>query len=70
MFDRLSVRGERVKMNFIKTLVIFIVASIALVGVASASSIYETNNNNHSVSQQMVNVVNKNKEAIDQQFNN
>lgn len=56
-------------MNFIKTLVIFFVASIALAGVASASSIYESVNNSHSVSQQMVNVVNKNKEAVDQQLN-
>ncbi|MGM9892623.1 hypothetical protein [Limosilactobacillus sp.] len=56
-------------MNFIKTLAIFIVASIALAGVASASSIYTSANNNHSVSQQMANVINKNKEAIDQQLN-
>lgn len=56
-------------MNFIKTLVIFFVASIALAGVASASSIYESVNNSHSVSQQMINVVNKNKEVVDQQLN-
>lgn len=56
-------------MNFIKTFVIFIIASAALAGVASASSVYTAANNNHSVSQQMANVVNKNKEAVDQQFN-
>lgn len=56
-------------MNFIKTFVIFVVASIALAGVASASSVYTVNNNDtHSVSRQMANVVNKNKEAVDQQL--
>ncbi|WP_283620996.1 hypothetical protein [Limosilactobacillus avium] len=56
-------------MNFIKTLAIFIVASIALAGAASASSIYTTTNNNHSLSQQMTNVVAKNTEAVNTQLN-
>ena len=56
-------------MNFIKTLAIFIVASIALAGVASASSIYTTTNNNHSLSQQMTNVVAKNTEAVNTLLN-
>ncbi|MCH3923002.1 hypothetical protein [Limosilactobacillus sp.] len=55
-------------MNFIKTIVIFIVASAALAGIASASSIYSTTTNSHSISQQMTNVVSKNNEATDQQF--
>lgn len=55
-------------MNFVKTFVIFAVASIALMGVASASSIYSSATNSHSLTQQMVNVVNKNNEATDQQF--
>ena len=55
-------------MNFVKTFVIFAVASIALMGVASASSIYSSAANSHSLTQQMVNVVNKNNEATDQQF--
>ena len=56
-------------MNFIKTLAIFIVASIALAGAASASSIYTTTNNNYSLSQQMTNVVAKNTEAVNTQLN-
>jgi hypothetical protein len=57
-------------MNLIKTFVFFIVASVALAGVASASSLYTTSTvNNHSVSQQMANVISKNSEAVNHQFN-
>lgn len=52
-------------MSFIKSMLVFVIASLALAGVASASSIYNNSaSSNHSISQQMVNVISKNAEAL------
>ncbi|MGM9906838.1 hypothetical protein [Limosilactobacillus sp.] len=56
-------------MNFLKTFLFFVIASAALAGVASASSLYTSSaSNNTGVTQQMANVIAKNSEAVNHQF--
>lgn len=56
-------------MSILKTLVVTIIAGLAFAGVASASSICQTNAvNNHSVTHQMTNLVKMNKQSIDAQM--
>lgn len=56
-------------MNFLKTFLFFVIASAALAGVASASSLYTNSaSNNTGVEQQMANVITKNSEAATYQF--
>lgn len=56
-------------MSILKTLVVTIIAGLAFAGVASASSIYQTNTtSSHSVTHQMTNLVKMNKQSVDAQM--
>lgn len=60
-------------MNFVKTLIVVIIAGGLFAGCASASSVYSaqhtTTSNSQNISQQMTNVISKNVEAINHQLN-
>lgn len=55
-------------MGIVKTLIVTLIAGVAMASVASASSIYQpASTNSHSLTHQMVNLVKANSQAIDTQ---